>query len=77
MTEPVADSAEIDSPCLRVCKYNDEQHCFGCFRTNVEVRTWNTMTTPERAAVVASLDDRRSRYWDRFTADQDAPTSRR
>jgi predicted Fe-S protein YdhL (DUF1289 family) len=75
MSEPVVDAAANDSPCLRVCKYNDEQHCFGCFRTNVEVRTWNGMSAFAKASIVASLDDRRSRYWNRFTADQAAPTS--
>jgi predicted Fe-S protein YdhL (DUF1289 family) len=70
-----AEPVEAASPCVRVCKYNPHHECFGCFRTDVEVRSWNRLSPPERQVIVAQLDDRRDRYWARFTSPEPAMTS--
>ena len=73
MTSPDARTTDIDAvedsgPCVRVCKYNERNECYGCFRTNVEVRGWNRMTPIERQDVTLQLARRRDDYWSQFAA---------
>lgn len=53
----------VASPCVRLCKYNEQGHCFGCFRSNTEVRTWSQLTPEQHQAVIDELPERRARYW--------------
>jgi predicted Fe-S protein YdhL (DUF1289 family) len=61
MTAAVA--TPIASPCVRLCKFNEQGQCFGCFRSNLEVRTWAQLDPHEQEAVIDDLPGRRSRYW--------------
>ena len=51
------------NPCVRVCRYNEEGACLGCFRTRDEVRGWASLDAGERRVVLADLDGRRASYW--------------
>lgn len=51
---------EVESPCNRVCTIDlSTGYCIGCLRTLDEISRWHAMTNAERAALVASLPDRR------------------
>lgn len=39
---------KIPSPCIGVCKLDDQQTCTGCLRTIEEIKRWRTMSDQER-----------------------------
>lgn len=45
----------VPSPCIKVCKLNDEQTCIGCGRTIDEIARWSRMTDREQIRVWARL----------------------
>ena len=49
---------EIDSPCVGICQYNDEEVCIGCFRTAEEISQWTTISDEERDKIIGELDTR-------------------
>ena len=56
-------ATQVASPCVRLCKFNEQGHCFGCFRSDTEVRSWAQMTPDEHVAVIDELPRRRAHYW--------------
>jgi hypothetical protein len=47
------------SPCVGVCVMDEETGwCFGCGRTAGEIREWQRLDAPTRAALEADLGDR-------------------
>ena len=38
----------VESPCVGVCQYNDEEVCQGCFRTSQEITDWFDMSNAEK-----------------------------
>jgi len=40
------------SPCIKICKLNDEKICIGCFRTIYEISNWTNMTDIEREQTI-------------------------
>jgi predicted Fe-S protein YdhL (DUF1289 family) len=48
---------------VRVCKFNENLQCYGCFRSVTEVRSWNKLSDDEQRAIVAELNRRRDVYW--------------
>jgi predicted Fe-S protein YdhL (DUF1289 family) len=48
---------EIPSPCISVCRYDNEV-CVGCDRTVDEVVGWYDMTDDEKQAVLNRLDEK-------------------
>jgi uncharacterized protein len=54
--------APIATPCIKVCVIDGESAlCLGCQRTLSEIARWGRLTDAERAAITASLAERRSR----------------
>ena len=47
----------IDSPCISVCRYENEV-CVGCGRTVEEVVEWYNMTDDEKLEVLSRLDEK-------------------
>ena len=43
------------SPCIKVCKHDDEGYCLGCLRTVDEVRGWRNRTEEEQLAGIEML----------------------
>ncbi len=55
----------ITSPCVKVCKVDEQGRCQGCERTSDEISNWMRMSDEERARVKAELPARaRARYGD-------------
>ncbi|WP_041265134.1 DUF1289 domain-containing protein [Gemmatimonas aurantiaca] len=40
-----------ESPCIKVCRLDLEDRCYGCGRTRTEIARWSGMTLDERRAV--------------------------
>ena len=46
---------EVESPCISVCRYEDEV-CVGCGRTVDEVVEWYNMTNEQKQEIVNRLE---------------------
>jgi predicted Fe-S protein YdhL (DUF1289 family) len=56
--DPAADSADVPSPCVQVCKLDTAtMTCIGCGRLMTEIRDWTRMDAAGKRAV-----------WDRLRA---------
>jgi monothiol glutaredoxin len=52
------------SPCIKVCALDSGNRCTGCLRTIDEIARWSAMTAHEQWALLAVLEDRRSKVAD-------------
>lgn len=43
------------SPCVGLCRLNEDGVCIGCKRTKLEVQHWTEMTDVERSLVMERL----------------------
>ena len=48
------------SPCIDVCKLNEQNVCIGCKRTIDEIARWSSMTADEQRRVLHELPKRRA-----------------
>ncbi|KRO77640.1 DUF1289 domain-containing protein [Methylophilaceae bacterium] len=48
----------VESPCVGVCQYNDEEFCSGCFRTAYEISEWSMMSKETKRKVIELLPSR-------------------
>lgn len=49
----------IKSPCVRVCKIDeDDGRCLGCSRTAEEIRGWFQLADEEKLGIIAAIPDR-------------------
>jgi hypothetical protein len=49
------------SPCIDICKLNENDVCLGCKRTIAEIARWPAMTAEEQWLLVNALPQRRLR----------------
>ena len=49
---------KIISPCISVCKYNDNNYCIGCKRHMNEIFDWFDYTDEMRIAIIKDLNER-------------------
>ena len=52
------ESQNIESPCVGVCQYNEEEFCAGCFRSSKEISEWAMMSKEEKLKVIEILPSR-------------------
>ena len=64
MSDPAQQLAPIESPCISVCRLDEQGRCMGCFRTSSEIAGWLSMTDDERRAVIDELPERAERLFD-------------
>ena len=56
---------KVITPCISVCKYNDNKYCIGCKRHMNEIFDWYDYTDEMRAAINKDLTNREVKgYWD-------------
>lgn len=48
----------VKSPCIKVCKYDEDRVCVGCFRTMSEIGRWLFMNDEQK---LQSLKDAKER----------------
>jgi hypothetical protein len=53
-------SAFPPSPCIEICKLNENAVCTGCKRTIAEIAQWSAMTAEEQWRVVNALPHRQT-----------------
>lgn len=41
-------SGTVKSPCIKVCKYDEEEICIGCHRTMDDITGWLFMTDDQK-----------------------------
>jgi len=51
-------SERVSSPCIKICKYDDDNICVGCHRTMDEITGWLFMSEDRKRK---SLEDARKR----------------
>lgn len=49
---------EIESPCIKICKYDSNGVCMGCRRTRFEVGDWSKFTNEQKQQVLDKVSDR-------------------
>jgi uncharacterized protein len=42
----------MNSPCIKICKLNEEDICIGCGRTKKDITDWRSMTDEERSEAI-------------------------
>lgn len=42
----------VQSPCVSVCKLDEQKICVGCWRSLDEIRAWSKMSDQQKAIVV-------------------------
>lgn len=48
----------IKSPCIRVCKYDDDFVCLGCKRTKEEISIWLNATDEQKEQILKNIEER-------------------
>jgi len=52
---------EVDSPCVNICVVHPRAGlCVGCLRSLEEIAAWSDLSHEDRAAITATLSDRKS-----------------
>lgn len=49
------------SPCIGVCKIDDEGFCMGCVRTIDEIRNWSIMLPEQRNNTLQKIEERKNK----------------
>ncbi|MFN9543986.1 MAG: DUF1289 domain-containing protein [Phycisphaerae bacterium] len=56
----------VESPCVKVCAIDATTGwCLGCGRSMREIAGWSSLPPATRAAIMATLDDRKAQIVDR------------
>lgn len=46
----------VTSPCINICKLDDNKICIGCFRTINEIANWTKYSNIEKLEVLARVN---------------------
>lgn len=50
---------KISTPCIRICKLDENEVCVGCGRTRIEIMLWCDMKEDRRAEIMTTLNERK------------------
>ena len=53
---------ELLSPCIDVCKLDDDDVCIGCHRTWKEIINWMGYSEEERAEIMGRVEGQRGKH---------------
>ncbi len=53
-------SPSVQSPCVSLCRLDEERVCQGCFRHVEDIRAWRSADDDTRRKIIAVADQRRS-----------------
>ena len=48
----------VDSPCIQVCTYEEEEFCIGCHRSKQELQDWWIMTREQKLETLKKIEER-------------------
>ncbi|MFV1982970.1 MAG: DUF1289 domain-containing protein [Thiohalomonadales bacterium] len=52
----------INSPCIRNCCLNEDDHCLGCFRSINEIINWSSSDCSLQKSILENCERRRHAY---------------
>lgn len=52
----------VKSPCIGVCKIQENGLCAGCRRTLSEIANWKTYSAEQKQQIINSLKERNANY---------------
>ena len=55
----------VNSPCVQICKYNENKICIGCYRSKEEISKWLKATDEEKTQILENCKKRRKEDDDR------------
>ena len=58
MTEVAANLEPVDSPCVSICRLDENDVCVGCFRTATEIGQWLSYSAEQRSDIMKQLPER-------------------
>lgn len=64
MSEPAVKLEPVTSPCVNVCRLDENDMCVGCFRTSREIAEWLSYTPGQRAEIIERLPARAESRFD-------------
>lgn len=53
----------LTSPCINICKLNENKVCIGCYRTIDEIANWTKYTNEEKLAIINKVENQK---WQRL-----------
>ena len=53
-------SPAVPSPCISVCRLDEQKVCTGCWRHVEDIREWRAATDERRREIVREADQRRA-----------------
>lgn len=58
MSEVAVNLEPVESPCVSICRLDDNGVCVGCFRTATEIGQWLSYTAEQRSDIMKQLPER-------------------
>jgi len=52
-------SAAVPSPCISLCRLDEQKVCLGCFRHVEDIREWRSADDQRRRVIVAQAERRK------------------
>lgn len=52
----------VPSPCIGLCRLNEQRLCIGCYRTIEEITGWRDRSEHDKAAIVRCIEERRQQH---------------
>lgn len=49
---------EVKSPCMSVCALDENDLCFGCYRTLNEITHWHSYSNEEKITILRKVNQR-------------------
>jgi len=49
----------VKSPCIQVCKYNEDGFCMGCYRSMGEITRWLFMSEADKLEILKNVEIRK------------------
>jgi len=48
----------VNSPCINICKLDENKICIGCYRTLDEIANWTKYTDEEKQNIINQVQNR-------------------
>ena len=58
MSEVAVNLEPVESPCVSICRLDDNDVCVGCFRTATEIGQWLSYSAEQRSDIMKQLPER-------------------
>ena len=58
MSEVAVNLEPVESPCVSICRLDDNNVCVGCFRTATEIGQWLSYSAEQRSDIMKQLPER-------------------